>query len=314
MNNDYLGLHYQVIDRDVISLGDGQWHSIRDFRRDSPTERPDTGNSDDGTRQDIREHDTATHCIHEFSPSSECFSSAAEPQHLYICRVKSLGSLQRFKLSSTFCIEALQNHAHLIQIALSINQGIHPGKSGFFLSTRAQDIGIMRQIAFRQFPIADPVSTQSCGLISDDSGTGRAVSLSSPLRNHSFGFVGRRSNVKHSRTGDLMCISRRSFRLGNCASAAAFSSRRVDMQHRSEGRTGSWLAAGYAMCFRCQRNRTTIRLHRHNQAAWSRCRRHKRRNAVLGGFCAKQPNRQGHAERQLCRCERQRCRGPGSRR
>jgi hypothetical protein len=134
-----LGLHNQVVDREVISLGDSQWHSIRDFRRDSPTERPDAGNSDDGTRQDIREHDTATHCIHEFSPSSECFSSAAEPQHLYICRVKSLGSLQRFKLSSTFCIEALQNHAHLIQIALSINQGIHPGKSGFFpINSRAR--------------------------------------------------------------------------------------------------------------------------------------------------------------------------------
>jgi hypothetical protein len=78
MNNDYLGLHYRVIDLDVISLGDGQWHSIRDFRRDSPTDRPDAGNSNDGTRQDIRENGTATHCNHEFSPLSECFSSAAE--------------------------------------------------------------------------------------------------------------------------------------------------------------------------------------------------------------------------------------------
>jgi hypothetical protein len=29
------------------------------------------------------------------------------------------------------------------QIALSINRDIHPGKSGFFLSTPAQDIGII---------------------------------------------------------------------------------------------------------------------------------------------------------------------------
>jgi len=83
MNNDCLGLHYRVIDLDVISLGDGQWHSIRDFRRDSPTERPDAGNSDDGARQDIREHGTATHCIHEFSPSSECrFRALQKSRHL----------------------------------------------------------------------------------------------------------------------------------------------------------------------------------------------------------------------------------------
>jgi hypothetical protein len=83
MNHDYLGLHYQVIDLGVISLGDSQWHSIRDARRDSPTERPDTGDSDDGTRQDICEHRTATHCDHEFSPSSECtFLAVQKPRHL----------------------------------------------------------------------------------------------------------------------------------------------------------------------------------------------------------------------------------------
>jgi len=98
MNHDCLGFH-QVIDFEVISLGDGQWHGIRDFRRDSPTERPDAGNSDDGTRQDIREHGTATHCNHEFSPLSECFRALQKPQH---CQLKSLGSLPRFKLSSTF--------------------------------------------------------------------------------------------------------------------------------------------------------------------------------------------------------------------
>jgi len=77
-----LGLHYRVIDLDVISLGDGQWHSIRDFRRDSPTDRPDAGNSNDGTRQDIRENGTATHCCHECSPLSECFFEPLQkPQH-----------------------------------------------------------------------------------------------------------------------------------------------------------------------------------------------------------------------------------------
>jgi hypothetical protein len=98
MNND-LGLH-QVIDLDVISPGDGQWHGIRDFRRDSPTQRPDAGNGDDGTRQDIGEHGTATHCIHEFSPSSECFFERCKGRN--ICQVKSPGSLQRFNLSGTF--------------------------------------------------------------------------------------------------------------------------------------------------------------------------------------------------------------------
>jgi hypothetical protein len=73
MNNNYLGLLYQVIDLEMISLGEGQGHGIRDFRRDSPTDRSDASNSNDGTGKDIREHRTATHCIHEFSPLSECF-------------------------------------------------------------------------------------------------------------------------------------------------------------------------------------------------------------------------------------------------
>ena len=196
---------------------------------------------------------------------------------------------------------------------LPINRGIHPGKSGFFpINSRARHRHHIRQVAFRQFLIAVPASTPSCGLIADDSGTGRAVSLSSRLRNQSSGFAGGGGNVQHSRTGDRMCIPGRSFRLGNCASATAFSSRRVDMQHRSEGRTGPWLAAGYAMCFRCERNGTTIRLHRHDQAHWRRYWRDKRGNAVLGCFCTKQPNRPGHAKRKLRRCQRQRCRRPGS--
>jgi hypothetical protein len=79
MNDDCLGLLYQVIDLGVISLGDSQWHGIRDFRRDSPTDRPDAGNGNNGTRHDIRENDTATHGCHEFSPLVRMtFSSAAE--------------------------------------------------------------------------------------------------------------------------------------------------------------------------------------------------------------------------------------------
>jgi hypothetical protein len=94
MNHDYLGLH-QVIDLDVVSLGHGQWHGIRNFRRDSPTERPHAGNSDDGTGQDIREHGTATHCIHGFPPSSEGTFEHGRRHHIW--EVKSLGSLQHFK-------------------------------------------------------------------------------------------------------------------------------------------------------------------------------------------------------------------------
>jgi hypothetical protein len=79
--NDYLRVHYHVINLDVVSLVDGQWHGIRDFRRDSPSDRPDAGNGNDGTRQNIREHRAATHCNHEFSPRSNAFLSAAETQH-----------------------------------------------------------------------------------------------------------------------------------------------------------------------------------------------------------------------------------------
>jgi len=99
IDNDYLGLDCQVIDLDVICLGDGQRHGIRNFGRDSPTDRPDPGNSNDGTRQDIREHRTTTHCSHEFSPSFECILRACRSHN--ICHVKSFGPLQRFELSST---------------------------------------------------------------------------------------------------------------------------------------------------------------------------------------------------------------------
>jgi len=76
MNNDDLGFLHQLLDLEVISLGYSQWHRIRDFRRDGPTDCPDAGNSNDGTRQHIRENGTATHYSHEFF-LVRMFSSAA---------------------------------------------------------------------------------------------------------------------------------------------------------------------------------------------------------------------------------------------
>jgi hypothetical protein len=129
MNNDYLGLHYQVIGLDVISLGDGQRHSIRDFRRDSPTNRPHACNSNDGTRQDIREHRTAAHCSHELSPSFECFFERCRSRN--ICQVKSLGSLQRFKLSSTF-VSSASTYAYLKSNRLFDQSGYTSGQVRVF--------------------------------------------------------------------------------------------------------------------------------------------------------------------------------------
>jgi hypothetical protein len=141
MNNDYLGLHYRVIDLDVIFLGDGQWHSIRDFRRDSPTDRPDAGNSNDGTRQDIRENGTATHCNHEFSPLSECFSSAAEAKTLsgevarLFCHASSYPA-PLYRGGSNLSSSKFESPCRSIGVFI-------PASQGFFLSTRAQDIDIL---------------------------------------------------------------------------------------------------------------------------------------------------------------------------
>jgi hypothetical protein len=139
MNNDCLGLHYRVIDLDVISLGDGQWHSIRDFRRDSPTDRPDAGNSNDGTRQDIRENGTATHCNHEFSPMSECFSSAAEATTLsgeVAWLFATLQVIQQYRGGSNLSSSKFKSPCRSIGVFI-------PASQGFFLSTRAQDIDIL---------------------------------------------------------------------------------------------------------------------------------------------------------------------------
>ena len=105
MNNDDLGLLYQVIDLEVISLRDGQWHGIRDFRRDSPTDSSDAGNSNGGTRQDMRENGTATHCSHEFSPCPNVFERCGRHDIVERSRV---APAQHVKLCSTFCIEARQ--------------------------------------------------------------------------------------------------------------------------------------------------------------------------------------------------------------
>jgi hypothetical protein len=97
----------------VISLDDGQWHGIRNFGCDSPTDCPDAGNSNDGTRQDIREHRTATHCSHEFSPSFECFLRALQkPQHLYLSR-EVVWPFATLQVIQPPCIEAYQTYAHL---------------------------------------------------------------------------------------------------------------------------------------------------------------------------------------------------------
>ena len=182
---------------------------------------------------------------------------------------------------------------------------------GFFLSTRAQDIGIIWQVAFWAVPFAIPVSTPSCGLIADDR-TRRAVSLFGPSPQSVVRVVGSGGDVQHSCAGDRMCIPGRSSRLGTCASAPPFSSRRLDMQHRPQSRAGPRLASRYAMCFHSERDGPAIYLHWHDQAPWRRYRRDKRRNAVLGCLCAKQPDRPRHAQRKLRRCQRQRCPRSGS--
>lgn len=50
MDNDDLGLHYEVIDFRVSSLRHSQWHGIRDIRRNSPADRPNAGNRNSSAR------------------------------------------------------------------------------------------------------------------------------------------------------------------------------------------------------------------------------------------------------------------------
>jgi hypothetical protein len=147
MNNDCLSLHHPVIDLDVISLGHGQRHGIRAHRRDSPTDRPDAGNGNDGTRQDIREHRTATHCNHEFSPFSEClFERCWKQQHLSGEVAWLFATLQ--VIQHLLYRGASNPHSSKFRSACrSIGVFTRRGQ-GFFLSTRARGIGIIWQVAF----------------------------------------------------------------------------------------------------------------------------------------------------------------------
>jgi hypothetical protein len=120
-----LSLHDHVVDRDVISLVDGQWHGVRDFRRDSPSDRSDAGNGNDRTRQDIREQRAATHCSHGFSPCSKLFLSAAEATTLSGEVVWLLATLQVIPTPS---IEAHQTHTHLNSNCLVHQSGYSSGQ------------------------------------------------------------------------------------------------------------------------------------------------------------------------------------------
>jgi hypothetical protein len=176
MNNNYLCLLYQVFDLEVISLGDRQWHGIRDFRCDSPTDRPCAGNSNGGTRQDMRENGTATHCSHEFSPCPNV-SSAADATTLSseVARLPTLQVMRHLLYRG-----ASNLHSSKFKWPCRSIGGFIRKRQGFFLSTPAQDIGIIgTQIAFGSFPIAGSASTPTCGLIAYDGGKRRAVSPSS---------------------------------------------------------------------------------------------------------------------------------------
>jgi hypothetical protein len=175
MNNDDLGFLHQLLDLEVISLGDSQWHRIRDFRRDGPTDCPDAGNSNDGTRQDIRENGTATHCCHECSPLSECFFRALQkPQHLsdeVACNASGY--------AAPFCIEAHQTCTHLNSNRLADQSGDSSGEIRVFSYQLARKTSASYDRSSSADPASISVSILSCGLIAHDDGTRRAVSLSS---------------------------------------------------------------------------------------------------------------------------------------
>jgi hypothetical protein len=175
MNNDDLGLLYQVIDLEVISLCDGQWHGIRDFRRDSPTDRPDAGNCNDGTRQDIRENGTATHCSHEFSPLSKSLFRAL--QEATTSAVKSLALCNASSYPTPF--EAHLTCTHLNSNCLTDQSGYSSGEIRVFSYQLARKTSASYGRSPPAVLIAVPASTLLCGLIAHDGATPRAVSLSS---------------------------------------------------------------------------------------------------------------------------------------
>ena len=78
--------------------------------------------------------------IMSFLPRPNAFRALQKPQH---CQVKSLGSLPRFKLSSTLYRDGsnltsskFKSPCRSIGVSILASQG-------FFLSTRAQDIDIL---------------------------------------------------------------------------------------------------------------------------------------------------------------------------
>jgi len=86
---------------------------------------------------------------------SNAFFEPCRSHNICICHVKSFGPLQRSKLSSPLVSRRIRPTP-----CRSIGVFIRAGQ-GFFLSTRAKDIGIICLVAARRFLIAVPVSTPS---------------------------------------------------------------------------------------------------------------------------------------------------------
>ncbi len=261
-------------------------------------------------------HRTATHCSHEFSPLSECFFEPLQkPQHLSgeVARLfATLQVIQHLLYRGASNLRSSKFKSPCRSIGVFIRQ-----VRVFSLSTsRARH---RHHMAGRLSAVPD-CGSREYTIMRIDCGTtaahGARFHFPVHLRNHSSGFVGRGGNIQHSRarrwyahvpflffSARQAAQARPPFRVGG-----------VDMQHRSEGRTGPWLAAGYAMCFRCERNGTTIRLH------MASIRRLGVDIGVTRGgtlfwavFAPKQPNRPRHAKRKLRRCQRQPLPGPGLR-
>jgi hypothetical protein len=96
-----------------------------------------------------------------------------------ICQVKSLRSLQRFKLSSTFCIEARQTYTHLNSNRLVDQSGYSSGEVRVFSYQLARKTSALYGRPPSAVPDFGSREYRSCGLIAHDGGTPRAVSLSS---------------------------------------------------------------------------------------------------------------------------------------
>ena len=143
----------------LFPLAMAEWHGIRSFRRDGAADRPDAGNSNGGTGQNICKHRAATHCSHQFSPSFECLLRALQkPQHLSGEAARLFAALQLssnlYPGGSDLCSSRLKSPCRSIGVFIRASQG-------FFLSTRAQHVGIICMAAFRRFLVAVHVSAPS---------------------------------------------------------------------------------------------------------------------------------------------------------